>query len=263
MTPLQTTEALGYWQLERFLLDELPPDEAEAVWRAREADEQVSVRLRAIERSDAEILARHPPEVMAARIRARLGRANHDRATGGSRRTVLAAAASVAAVASVVVVRPFWPASHDPAATRVKGLRSQLLLFRKAPATGVERLVPGSVAHDRDLLQVAYQVTDRSHGVIVSVDGRGTLTRHLPVTGTEAAPLQTGATVPLPAAYELDDAPRFERFYLVTADAPFPVATVEDAVRRQHRHGAPGDGHLDLPVTMDQFTFVLRKESSP
>jgi hypothetical protein len=141
-------------------------------------------------------------------------------------------------------------------------MRPRLLLFRKAPAAGVERLVPGSLAHDRDLLQVVYQAAGRSHGVILSVDGRGTVTRHLPVTGMQAAPLQAGPAVPLGLAYQLDDAPGFERFYFVTADAPFAVEVVEEAVRRQPDHGLTGEGHLYLPPALDQFTFVLRREPS-
>ena len=262
MTPVRTGVGVADWQLERFLLDELPPDEVELLRRAQEADADVTARLRAIERSDAEILERHPPAAMAESIRTRLGRAPHGRPATGWRRTVLAAAASLAALASVAGVRGIWRGPSDPDAVRIKGLRPQLLLFRKGPVSGVESLPQGSVAHDRDLLQVAYQAAGRSHGVILSVDGRGTVTRHLPVTGAQAAALQSGATVPLPVAYQLDDAPRFERFYLVTADAPFPVAVVEDAVRRRHGNGAPGDGWLDLPATLDQFTFVLRKEPS-
>jgi anti-sigma factor RsiW len=260
MTPELTTPDVPDWQLERFLLGELPPDERERVRRAAEQDTAVGVRLRAIEESDAEILERHSPRAMADRIHARLARVARGRTGAGPRWTVLAAAASLAALASVAGLRHFRQEPAESAETRVKGLRPQLLLFRKAPAAGVERLVQGSVARDHDLLQVAYQAAGRTHGVIVSVDGRGAVTRHLPVSGTQAEPLQTGATVPLPAAYELDDAPGFERFYLVTADSPFPVVIVEDAVRLHHRGGTLGSGHLDLPATMDQFTFVLQKE---
>ena len=63
--------------------------------------------------------------------------------------------------------------------------------------------------------------------------------------------------MPLAASYELDDAPGFERFVLVTADAPFAVATV---LRGRAPAAAQPDGRLDLPESMDQFSFVLRKE---
>ena len=59
----------------------------------------------------------------------------------------------------------------------------------------------------------------------------------------------------LAQAYELDDAPGFERFYLVTADEPFAVESVVDATRR-----AGADGPLDLPAAMDQSSVVLEKE---
>jgi hypothetical protein len=97
--------------------------------------------------------------------------------------------------------------------------------------------------------------------VIVSIDGRGVLTRHLPAHGGQAVPLDPGPAT-LPESYELDDAPAFERFYLVTADAPFPVETVVEAVMRRHARpeGAGGDGRLDLPPSLEQSTFVLRKE---
>jgi hypothetical protein len=66
--------------------------------------------------------------------------------------------------------------------------------------------------------------------------------------------------VALPEAYELDDAPGFEQFYLVAADDPFPVGQVLEAVRRRHA-GGDGGGRLDLPASMDQSSFVLRKET--
>jgi hypothetical protein len=64
----------------------------------------------------------------------------------------------------------------------VKGLTPQVLLYRRA-AAGVERLLPGGVVREHDVLQLAYQAAGRHHGVIVSIDGRGTVTRHLPATG--------------------------------------------------------------------------------
>jgi hypothetical protein len=40
-----------------------------------------------------------------------------------------------------------------------------------------------------------------------------------------------GGEVRLPSAYELDDAPGFERFFLIASDRPFEVAPVLEAAR--------------------------------
>ena len=52
-----------------------------------------------------------------------------------------------------------------------------------------------------------------SYGAIISVDGRGAFTQHLPLKGEFAVPLVARDT--LDFAYELDDAPHWERFYKI------------------------------------------------
>ena len=106
---------------------------------------------------------------------------------------------------------------------------------------------------------LTYQAAGQRYGVIVSIDGRGVLTRHLPQKGAEAARLEAGAPTPLPEAYELDDAPRWECFFFVTADRPFPVERVVGAVRTIPRTEKP-PAQLSLPKGLVQSSFVLRKE---
>jgi len=93
--------------------------------------------------------------------------------------------------------------------------------------------------------------------VIVSIDGRGSVTVHLPVHGDQAAALASGDTVLLDHAYQLDDAPRFERFHFVTAQAPFAVATVVDAARRAATTASASE--LPLAASFEQASFLLRK----
>jgi anti-sigma factor RsiW len=245
------------WQLERYLLGELSAEETEEVRAALDREPALRGRLAALERSNAEILERHPPERIVPAVRSALRTAapNARRLGAFGPRPLLATACGATAVVGAAILLSARPTpSEPPDVTRVKGLVPQLVLFRRAPS-GVERLAPGSVARDHDLVQLAYQAAGRHHGVIVSVDGRGTVTRHLPATGPLAAPLKAGAPVPLPEAYELDDAPGFERFYLVTADEPFAVEDVVAAVRR----GRPGS-RLDLPASLEQHSVVLQKE---
>ncbi len=253
------------WQLERHLLDELPPAEAATVREALARGEDVSERLSALERSTADILRQHPPATVAGAIRVRLASgpppAADPRALG--HRPLLALAVTAGVIAGLAALAPRRTVPPEAAdVTRSKGLAPRLLVFRNAAATGVERLQSGSVARNHDLVQLAYHVAAPRHGCIVSVDGSGVVTRHMPAEGSESVPLETGPPVPLPEAYELDDAPGYERFFLVTADHAFSVEAVVEAVRRARSDGRGVDGRLDLPEGMEQFSFVLRKESA-
>jgi hypothetical protein len=242
---------IGDWQLERFCLDELPAEEREAVSRALEHDATLRARLAEMERSDGDILASHPARVMAAAIRAR-GAAERP----ASLRPATWIATVGVAVLAILAVAPLWmahPVADDE--TRVKGLTTRLLVFRQG-AAAPEALPSGSSVRARDVVQLAYQATARRFAVIVSVDGRGVVTRHLPKDSAQAAALTAGTPVPLPEAYELDDAPRFERFHLVAATAPFAVEQVLAAAAAPP---AAGD-RLDLPPSFEQHTVVLRKE---
>lgn len=257
------------WQLERFRLDELPPQEFEAVRAALEQDPALRQRLDALEASDREILARHTPRELAAAIRGRRAVAS-SRSTGllptrPAFRFAFAALCALVLVEVGIGLAPKWRASDEPAdTTRIKGLEPRLVVYRKGTSSDPEQLQPGSAVRQGDVLQIAYQAAGHRHGVIVSVDGRGEVTRHLPVAGNQAAALQPGRLTPLGQAYELDDAPGFERFYLVTADEPFDVETVFAAVKHTDETG-PNDvagGHLELPATFSQFSFLLRKDAS-
>ncbi len=145
---------------------------------------------------------------------------------------------------------------------RLKGLRPALTLFRKT-SEGSETLADGDAARAGDLIRIGYRSLGRRYGVIVSLDGRGGLSRHLPQSGAAAAPLQARGVVLLGHAYQLDDAPAWERFFFVTANAPFAVGTVEEAARkaasgRTVAGQAPAD--LPLPSALEQSTFLLTKE---
>jgi hypothetical protein len=257
------------WRLERFLLRELPQEEMEDVRRIIEKDDSLHARLEALERENAEILAQYPPRSMAAAIRAKSAAPPPGRAYSAHPfvlRYAWIAALTVVAVAAggVSFLRIARESVHEPFATgtRIKGMRPKLLLFRQT-GQGVETLASGNQAHENDVIQLAYQAAGRRHGVIVSIDGRGVVTRHMPKTGTRSVELDSGGPVPLAEAYRLDDAPRFERFILVASDEPFAVELVVDAARRAIEDGKlEPSASLPLPDSFDQFTFMLNKESS-
>jgi hypothetical protein len=264
--------------LERYRVGELPPAETEALERRLAGEPGLAARLEALERSDEEIRRRYPPEWLSERIRRR--RRPEPASARRSARPWLvrwplpAALAAAATVALVVGPRLSSPIFRVPGAgagpapsagpvgsdDRIKGLAPSLVLFRKT-GSGSEALAEGAVARAGDVVRVGYRAAGRSHGVVLSVDGRGVVTVHLPARGHEAAPLRSGETVLLDRAYELDDAPRFERFYLVTSDRAFDVEPVVEAARRAAR--APRPDHLELAAALEQATFLLRKGGQP
>ena len=250
--------------LEQYRLGELPRDEAARLERLLHSDETLRQRLRALEESDEAIAGRYPSEWLAKRVRERLTAETRTPPAVFSRPARWALASALAGIAVVIALAvPRSVNESDAGGDRIKGLQPTLTVYRRT-ARGSETLADGAAARAGDLLRVGYVSAGRGYGVILSIDGRGIVTLHLPPDGTHAATLTHGGTILLDAAYELDDAPAWERFYFVTGDRPFEVAPVMDAARR----AAVGDlrappPSLPIPGDLQQTTFSIQKEVRP
>jgi hypothetical protein len=125
-------------------------------------------------------------------------------------------------------------------------------------------LSDGSAAVAGDVLQIKYSAGRGTFGAIVSLDGRGTITWHLPSTesggpiGARSPRLEEGGVI-LPAAYELDNAPYFERFFLVTSDTEFNLDAVATALRDLSVSGRAEAGILSLPAGLACKAFLVHK----
>ena len=136
-------------------------------------------------------------------------------------------------------------------------------MYRKT-STRSETLPDGAFARKGDVVRVGYEAAGRPYGLILSIDGRGVVTRHLPTTGDLAARLEPSSTVLLDQSYELDDAPRWERFYFITGMSRFAVAPVLEAAEQaaaNQRDRPPT--HLALPDGLEHSIFSLQKEDTP
>ena len=217
--------------LERFVLGELPHEERLALEAALLTDRALLLRVETMRASTSQILEHHPGRLASTVVHHRAGQTPRG---GGPRPapvllTALGAVVLAMALRGVAMVRD--PGGALPPETlQSKGPAAALRVFRKTP-NGSEPLLPGSRAFKGDLLRVGYQATAGRYGVIVSVDGRNNVTRHWPSHGELAVPLREGGLVLLDDAFELDDAPRFERFYLVTSEHAFAIDTLVEALR--------------------------------
>ena len=259
--------------LERYLLGELPPAASDRIRRAVETDDRLRSRLAALQAADAAARESCPPPALAADVRRRLDGAAAARAGEPAwRRSAMASVAAVLAAAVAIGVVGLrggsWTSSTvaDSPATggseeRVKGAEATLVVFRNNDAGG-EPLGNDAAAHAGDVLRVGYRVAAPVFGAIVSLDGRGVVTQHLPAEGSRAVPLEAGATVLLDSAYELDDAPRLERFYLISAREVFDLGPITEAIRAAAT--AAADPALPrLPAGFTSTTLSLRKDARP
>ncbi len=253
------------FRLERYALGELSALEQRELQQALDANPFAQARLADISRSNQEILSAYPPETVVSRIQKRAAAKSQRDLTPYRFAIWMPAGAALAVVLAIVVLnRP----SDDPLrplpteTTRVKGLRPHLLIFAKPDSkTPATALAEGSVVRAHTLLQIAYVSAGRPFGVVVSLDGRGTATLHHPAAVSQSAQLQAGGQVLLPSAYELDDAPHFERFFFVTGATPIDAAMVLAAARQLAADTARARNvALPLPAGLEQTSLLLRKQ---
>jgi anti-sigma factor RsiW len=246
--------------LEQLILGELPPEKEAEVLRDLEAEPGGMDRLVRLRASNQDIIGTYPPEKTAAEINRRLDltRSKIQRRPARTRAWVLAPALAAAAAILFLVILPLERGPEvNLQTTRVKG-GPGLTIYRKVPQ-GVEELGRGSRVWPGDVLQVSYRAAGSADGVIISVDGRGAVTLHFPASPADSTALNGKGAQALPRAYELDDAPDFERFFFVTSDQPIEIETVLAAGRAL---GAEVKNALVLPDGLHQFDFLLSKSSS-
>lgn len=258
------------WKLERFLLGELSSEEMRAIESRMASDPDLRRRLEILEASNAEILNEHPPREMTKAILNRARPAGSTPARTGTtyRRALVSAMALGTAAFIFLLVKPAGfdreggvPVSEVPDIIRLKGMEPGLFVFKKTAGEPL-LLLDGAGTRAGDVLQLAYVSTERPYGIILSIDGRGVVTLHHPPNEAASQKLELNRRVFLENAYQLDDAPLFERFFFVSSASPLDVRAVRAAAERLAADPARAerDG-LALDPKALQISFTVKKES--
>jgi hypothetical protein len=257
------------WKLERYLTGDLPESEMREIREMEATDEIFAGRVKMMREDNAAILKKLPFERLSEKMdsmsgRATVGSGRGTLASGGSFISgkgmpagfklvkFAAAAALVLAVVSVALFsqREIGPAPEGSGAqvmdvamvdvqddgTRIKGLDARMEIWKKTGDSAVQ-MQNLDEAREGDEIQLRYSVPEKCFGLLFSMDGNGTLTMHM-ADGSQAIALEPGKMTTLPFAYKLDNAPKFEKFFLLTSQKDFTIdaANIDALLKDKNVH---------------------------
>lgn len=210
-------------------------------------------RIFALRSMDATIRSRYPARPFALRVQMTVA-ARSRRTT----RSITALLVPFAAALAFVIVRPADPLLEEgPDTTIIKGLTPDVQVL--ALIDGAVRPIERAAAGQR--VQLSVVGAGASHGVLLSVDGRGGVTLHHPRSANDSTALPIGEALRLPDSFVLDDAPGFERFILVTSPRAIDVVLVLEAARQLAGDAVlRGRAPLALPAPLHQASRRIEKE---
>ena len=274
---------LDYWVLERYLLQELPEDKMEEISQQLKVDPDLQKALEELKHSNKNILAQNPPDAIVPGIlnlyRAEKARKEHVVTNRTKpvllRRLLYTTPLLAAALVLLFFLFPFGSGNNAPSKsiplpgkeiTRIKGdqpiemTKPHLMIYKKNKDT-FQLLEADMKAQAGDLLQMAYTAGGDTYGVILSIDGNGVVTLHYPDRKDRPPILEPKKKTLLGYAYELDDAPEFERFFLITSTSAIDVETVlERANLLAKDTNRAKTGHIELPQGINQSSILINKE---
>jgi hypothetical protein len=262
-------ETISDYYLERYALGELPDEDEKEIRQLSSSIPEIDSALEEIKASDRDILALYPPQTVKTGLLKQIAEKPKKPFPLWQ---LLALSSAVGIVLILILVLPM--VKHEPGmispgteqdTTLVKGIpgvdlsQTQLLVYRKIQDR-VEMLEDGEKAQTGDLLQLAYVATGDFYGMILSIDGRGAVTLHFPEGRGKANKLESGKQFLLPTAFELDDAPEFERFFFLTSESPFDVTGVLEQAQDLAKHSDQvRKKNLDLPESFNQYSVLILK----
>ena len=218
------------FKLERYLLGELSAEEMKALQQREAEDEIFAARVRMMREEGKRFLAENP----FSAVEDKLENAERPNRSFDTLWLKVAAALVIAlGVFSAVVLNRNVEITGSSAAgstmdvamadidngTRIKGMNASLEVWKKTGDSAVQMVNLGD-AREGDEIQLRYRVPQKCFGMLFSMDGNGTVTMHMG-EGNRAVELEPGKMTTLPFAYKLDNAPKFEKFFLLTSGEMF------------------------------------------
>lgn len=144
------------------------------------------------------------------------------------------------------------PATADDG-IRTKGDAARLRIHAAKPRGNMPSLLSdSSEVRPGEVVQVSLAQGPAEWVVVLSVDGFGQITRHIPEKGDSSVI----ASDPLaaPHSFQLDDSPGFERFVLFSSSQPFSIRDAERALSQNARSAS-----VPVPTGWTSRSILLLK----
>lgn len=149
-------------------------------------------------------------------------------------------------------------ANHQNQTIFNENQKTEMYLYRKN-SYGVQLLEDGDFAKNGDIIQITYSPGKNEYGIIFSIDGNGNITRHFPEKSWESERLShEKSEIPLDFSYELDNAPNFECFVMVSSKNQFDLNDIEKRIKKTNDLEYLKKLSF-LPRKTDGTVFILEK----
>ena len=231
---MTSVSKISDFKLERYLLGDLPEGEMQALREREACDEIFAARVREMREQGERFLAENPFSAIEDKLK------NAERSEILPNRSFntlwlkIAAALVIALGVFSAVVLNRNVATYEGSGTsmevaladtddgtRIKGMSASLEVWKKTGDSAVQMVNLGD-AFEGDEIQLRYRVPQKCFGMLFSMDGNGMITMHMG-EGDKAIELEPGKMTTLPFAYKLDNAPKFEKFFLLTSEKSFKI----------------------------------------
>jgi len=203
--------------LEQYILGELPSDKMKDIKSLLRSDDSLRKRIELIEKSNNDFRKKYSFEKTG--IPAALSAGKKKKDLYHYRKIFIFPSAAVAIAACTLIfikVMPIFETIDN--SVIIKGNTENLFLYRKN-GNQADFLKNGDTAKKDDIVQIAYQIPKERNCIIFSIDGNSGVTLHYSSSGNSIQDnSKTGKTF-VPESYQLDDAPYYERFFMITSDA--------------------------------------------
>lgn len=237
-------------KLEQYVLGELPAEEMRVI----ESNPVYMSQIEEIKASNDDFFNKFNIDELVSNTKEKV---NESKIIKFPSKAVTAITAIAACFILTINILPGILGNRNEEIIYLKG-RNKIEVYKKV-GDEVEKLRNLDTVEEDDQLQISYSSTEE-YGIIFSIDGLNNITFHFPDDYRTSRSLDIGSDIIVPSSYTLDNAPYFEKFYLVTSKNSFDFEYVKRSILNITSENGIITKDLELTDNYTIKTLMLLKE---